>query len=231
MTINLSLADAIARFTTHAGRHSRRRGGGHRSRLQDRAANREAHDRQAREIPSGPNSKPKPLHARRAATRPLLETGALRDSIEWSAPHRSGNEVVGYVGSNNPKAVWHELGTRAFPPRSFLATAAAGKGPEIAAMTGRMIYGAMVQGGPHYRELRLALHLAKEVYRAGKDLADDLTHDDNGNEPDDRHEVEAARGHGRRTSARSRDGEGQGRDAARGGVSGRRLASDRVAIG
>jgi hypothetical protein len=37
---------------------------------------------------------------------PLLETGEMRASIEWNA---RGNE--GHVGSNNDKAVWHELGT------------------------------------------------------------------------------------------------------------------------
>jgi hypothetical protein len=37
---------------------------------------------------------------------PLLETGEMRASIEWNA---EGNE--GRVGSNNEKAVWHELGT------------------------------------------------------------------------------------------------------------------------
>ena len=128
--------------------------------------------------PFWPELKPETIARKARGNTPLLETGELRDSIEWSAPHRSGDEVVGYVGSNNEKAVWHELGTSRVPPRSFLGTAAAGKGPEIAAMAGRIIDGAMVQGGPHYRELRLALHLAKEVYRAGKDLADDLTHDD-----------------------------------------------------
>src|ERR1700730_15569181 len=44
----------------------------------------------------------------------LLETGELRASIEWNS---EGNQ--GFVGSNNDRAVWHELGTRKIPPLSF----------------------------------------------------------------------------------------------------------------
>ena len=47
--------------------------------------------------------------------------------------------MVGYVGSNNEKAVIHELGTSKIPARPFLATAAAGKEREIHEMTGRLI--------------------------------------------------------------------------------------------
>jgi phage gpG-like protein len=41
----------------------------------------------------------------------LLETGDLRDSIERVVPHG-----IAYVGSNNKKALWHELGTSRIPP-------------------------------------------------------------------------------------------------------------------
>jgi hypothetical protein len=44
---------------------------------------------------------------------PLLETGELRDSIEWTA-----HGLEGSVGSNSDKAVWQELGTKTIPPRS-----------------------------------------------------------------------------------------------------------------
>jgi hypothetical protein len=57
-----------------------------------------------------------------AANEPLLLTGDLRDSIE-----RVVQPGVAYVGSNNEKALWHELGTSRIPPRSFLAGAAAAK--------------------------------------------------------------------------------------------------------
>lgn len=59
----------------------------------------------------------------------LLETGEMRDSIEWTA-----EKDVGYVGSNNDKAVYHELGTSKIPPRSFLMGAAVHKMPEILVM-------------------------------------------------------------------------------------------------
>jgi phage gpG-like protein len=54
----------------------------------------------------------------------LLETGEMRDSIEWQA-----HGLEGQVGSNNDKAVWHEFGTSRIPPRPFLAGAAAAMGP------------------------------------------------------------------------------------------------------
>jgi hypothetical protein len=44
---------------------------------------------------------------------PLLETGE-------HVVGREGTEVVGYVGTNDPIAKYHELGTRTIPPRSFL---------------------------------------------------------------------------------------------------------------
>ena len=42
--------------------------------------------------------------AHKSANEPLLETGELRASIEITAPVREGDDVKGYVGSNNDKA-------------------------------------------------------------------------------------------------------------------------------
>src|SRR5258708_21952686 len=70
--------------------------------------------------------------AHKIANTPLLETGEMRASIEWNS---EGNE--GYVGSNNDKAVWHELGTSRIPPRSFLAGAAMHMEPQIQAMAAK----------------------------------------------------------------------------------------------
>lgn len=64
--------------------------------------------------------------ARKAADTPLLETGDLRDSIEHNV---GGHEAM--IGSNNPKAVFHELGTVRVPPRSFLVQAAIHKETEV----------------------------------------------------------------------------------------------------
>jgi phage gpG-like protein len=65
------------------------------------------------------------------ANEPLLRTGELRDSIEREVQHGAA-----YVGSNNEKALWHELGTSKAPPRPFLAGAAAAKHAEIGELAG-----------------------------------------------------------------------------------------------
>jgi phage gpG-like protein len=67
--------------------------------------------------------------ARKGADTPLLETGELRDSIEHYTPPSGPLET--FVGSNNPKAKWHELGTVHIPARSFLMAAAMHKEREI----------------------------------------------------------------------------------------------------
>jgi phage gpG-like protein len=63
---------------------------------------------------------------RKGADTPLLETGELRDSIEHNV-----DGLVANIGSNNMKAVWHELGTSRVPPRSFLVQAAVHKEKEV----------------------------------------------------------------------------------------------------
>lgn len=62
---------------------------------------------------------------------PLLRTSDMRDSIEHTV---TGAE--GYVGSNDPKAKWQELGTDRIPARSFLGHAAAHEGEKIADLIG-----------------------------------------------------------------------------------------------
>jgi phage gpG-like protein len=58
-----------------------------------------------------PPLKPATIARKLRGNTPLLETGELRDSIEWTA-----HGLEGEVGSNNDKAVWHELGTSRIPP-------------------------------------------------------------------------------------------------------------------
>jgi hypothetical protein len=123
-----------------------------------------------------PALQPETIERKAHGDTPLLETGELRDSISYTAPlHEDGN-TVGYVGSDNPKATWHQLGTGHIPPRPFLTIAAMGKEREIHEMMGRMVYGAMVHGGPHYREfmevLRILKHAAHEVKELGDELLD-----------------------------------------------------------
>ena len=63
---------------------------------------------------SWPPLAPETLKRKDNVNTPLLETGEMRDLIE----HVVANSSHGYVGSNDDKAVWQELGTsRGIPPR------------------------------------------------------------------------------------------------------------------
>jgi hypothetical protein len=53
-----------------------------------------------------------------SATDPLLRTGLMRDSVEGGA-----EGLTGVVGSNDPVAVYQELGTSKIPPRPFISSA------------------------------------------------------------------------------------------------------------
>jgi phage gpG-like protein len=65
---------------------------------------------------------------------PLLETGELRDSYQ----HKVVGRNDAYIGSDNDKAIWHELGTsRGIPPRPILSTAAMKKETEVVHLLGR----------------------------------------------------------------------------------------------
>jgi phage gpG-like protein len=106
---------------------------------------------------------------------PLLRTGELRDSIEYTV---RGTE--GCVGSDNPKAVWHELGTSRIPPRSFLVGAAIASGPRISRMAAAATVSALSGHGRHARDVQKMLHLLHKAGHAIKDLAEELTNDDDG---------------------------------------------------
>lgn len=88
-----------------------------------------------------PPLKPETIARKANGDTPLLETGEMRDSIEHYVEGKSG-----FVGSNDDKAVWQELGTSRIPPRSFLGGAAARKGREAAAV-GASIVTSMIRGG------------------------------------------------------------------------------------
>jgi hypothetical protein len=80
--------------------------------------------------------------AKKSANTPLLETGEMRDSIEHQVIGH-----IGYVGSDNDKALYQELGTsRGIPPRSFLMGAAMRKEAEIHELTGRYFYAYLCSG-------------------------------------------------------------------------------------
>jgi HK97 gp10 family phage protein len=100
---------------------------------------------------------------------PLLETGELKASIEHVSG-REGGEAVGYVGTNDPVAKYHELGTSHIPPRSFLGEAAMRKEHKIHEMMGKAVVGTF-----HAGELYHALHMS---YEAAKKLVDEMLPDE-----------------------------------------------------
>ena len=113
-----------------------------------------------------PALKPETL-ARKFYNTPLLETGEMRASIEW---HAEG--LHGEVGSNNDKAVWHELGTSRIPPRSFLAGAAQHMGPQVEAMAHKAVVAVLLGKGLHSSEMGELLHLLKHIGHHVKEATD-----------------------------------------------------------
>ena len=81
-----------------------------------------------------------PRRDRRSADNfiPLVSHRELRDSIEHVVM-REGKEVVGYVGTNDPIAKYHEFGTATIPARPFLSAAAMRQEDKIHAMIVRTI--------------------------------------------------------------------------------------------
>jgi phage gpG-like protein len=112
--------------------------------------------------------------AHKEGNTPLLETGELRASIEWDA---DGREAT--IGSNNPKAVWHELGTSKVPPRSFLMLALLHKEKEI-----REVYNLIVREHLDRGHLLREVwdHLKEFVHRT-KEFVEDVTEDPNEKDP------------------------------------------------
>ena len=124
-----------------------------------------------------PRLEPETVARKAKGDTPLLETGELRDSIQHVVV-REGTEVVGYVGTNDPIAKYHELGTRTIPPRSFLGEAAMRQEHKIHEMMERTIAATFDHGGPHYRELRELFHVLHMAYEESKKLADELLDED-----------------------------------------------------
>jgi len=107
--------------------------------------------------------------------KPLLRTGALRDSIEYTV---SGLE--GAVGSNLDVAVYQELGTSRIPPRSFLVSAAIASEDRIHKMAAAVTIAAFSGFGGHAREVREMLHLLGYLGHELKELTEDVLDDDEG---------------------------------------------------
>ncbi|GAC1394033.1 MAG: hypothetical protein NVSMB31_13990 [Vulcanimicrobiaceae bacterium] len=62
----------------------------------------------------------KERHGAARPDAPLIDTGALRDSLVTSVVEK-GYGIVGYVGTEDEKMYWHEFGTTRVPPRPVMA--------------------------------------------------------------------------------------------------------------
>jgi hypothetical protein len=110
------------------------------------------------------------------ANEPLLRTGELRDSIEYTVI--SDHEAE--VGSNLDIAVYQELGTAHIPPRSFLAAAGAHKGEDAAKVAGKIIANA-IRAANHIFNVeaeiwRLAIDAAHELGETVREMHEDMSH-------------------------------------------------------
>jgi hypothetical protein len=105
--------------------------------------------------------------------KPLLRTGELRDSIEYTA-----HGLQGWVGSDLDIAVYQELGTKHIPPRSFLASSAIASEDKIHRMAAATTIATLSGYGRHAGEIREILHLLHRAGHAFKELIDDLLDDD-----------------------------------------------------
>jgi hypothetical protein len=105
--------------------------------------------------------------------KPLLTTGELRDSIEYTV---HGNQ--GSVGSNLDRAVYMELGTSRIPPRSFLVSSAIASEDKIHRMAGATAVAALSGHGRHASDVREMLHLLHAAGHVFKEAIDDLLDED-----------------------------------------------------
>jgi hypothetical protein len=103
--------------------------------------------------------------------KPLLRTGELRDSIEYTV---HGTE--GAVGSDLDRAVWQELGTSRIPPRSFLVSSAIASEEKIHRMAAATTIAALSGFGHGARDVREMLHLLHQAGHALYELGEDLLH-------------------------------------------------------
>jgi hypothetical protein len=111
---------------------------------------------------------------------PLLRTGALRDSIQWTT---SASGMEGAVGSDSPVAVAQELGTARIPPRSFLVSSAISSEDKIHRMAAATTIAALSGFGHGARDVREMLHLLHQAGHAIYELGEDILHpEDEGSE-------------------------------------------------
>jgi HK97 gp10 family phage protein len=76
---------------------------------------------------------------------PLLETGELQNSIEHRVEH-SGNRSDGFIGTDDDKAEWMEVGTSKIPPRPFMGGALEHVANDLPEIFGRTVVKALKGG-------------------------------------------------------------------------------------
>jgi hypothetical protein len=109
--------------------------------------------------------------------KPLLRTGELRDSIQYTV-----HGLEGCVGSDSPIAVYQELGTSRIPPRSFLVSSAISSEDKIHRMAAATTIAALSGYGRNARDVREMLHLLHRAGHALKELGEDLLDTDEDSE-------------------------------------------------
>lgn len=116
-----------------------------------------------------------------ATPKPLLRTGELRDSIQYTV---HGNE--GAVGSDLDRALWLETGTSRMPPRSFLVSSAISSEDKIRRMAAATTIAALSGLGHNARDVREMLHLLHKAGHALYELGEDLLNPDDDEEENHR---------------------------------------------
>jgi phage gpG-like protein len=116
-----------------------------------------------------PALKPETIARKATGDSPLLETGELRDSIQ----HNS-SPTVAHIGTNNPKGVWHELGTSRVPPRPFLSTALKNKEKVIARAVRQVVGDYLAAGRMDFDFTKAALHALRHLWQDFKELGHEL---------------------------------------------------------
>jgi len=79
-----------------------------------------------------PPLQPSTVARKRNGDTPLVETGEMRRDYGVNLV----DDTTVEVGSNNPKAIWHELGTGHVPPRPVLQPAAQAVEPRASQIIG-----------------------------------------------------------------------------------------------
>jgi phage gpG-like protein len=107
-----------------------------------------------------------------SANEPLMRTGEMRDSIEHCS-----SPTEARIGSNNDKAVWHELGTSRIPPRPFLANALHQNEKVIVKIVGQTVRDFLAAEQMNADFARLAIEAFRKISESLRGVADELRND------------------------------------------------------